>query len=171
MNNIFIKRRSERDLINEPLKVSDIKEIIAAGEHAPVAKGRYEDLLIQVYDGEKLEELKAEYTKLIGKNPFYDGSLFILISQKNEKDCLANQNAGCILENMLLEAASRDIGGVFLYSPVGIMEQFPSLKETLGIREGYTPLAGAVFGKIKEKTTREVNHCIETEFFLDTQRL
>lgn len=57
----------------------------------------------------------------MGRDIFFNCSLFILISQKDEIDDLMNQNAGAILENMLLEATSRNIGSVFVYSPVRII--------------------------------------------------
>lgn len=160
-NDIFVKRRSNRFLSNEKLREEDVEAILEAGELAPVARGLYNTMLINVYEGEKLEHLKEAYFKALNRDVFFNCSLFIVVSQKDERVELANQNAGAIIENMLLEAAFRDIGSVFVYSNVKVALGFSDLLKELNIKEGYTPIAGALFGKKVSNQVRDIDHKIE----------
>ena len=158
---LFANRRSFRELSNERLNKNDIEAIIEAGMLAPVARGKYNTLVINVYENEKLDKIKKEFFNYLGRDIFFNCSLFILISQKDEIDDLMNQNAGTILENMLLEATNRNIGSVFVYSPVRIIRSKSELYNLFNIKEGYKPIAGAVFGKKTSSNTSKVEHKIE----------
>lgn len=158
---LFEKRRSFRELLNENLDKKDIEAILQAGMLAPVARGKYHTLIINVYENEKLDKIKKEFLNYLGRDIFFNGSLFILISQKDEIDDLMNQNAGAILENMLLEATNRNIGSVFVYSPVRIIRTKKELYNLFNLKEGYKPIAGAVFGKKASSNTSNIEHKIE----------
>lgn len=160
-NDVFIKRRSNRFLKNDLLAKEDIDAILEAGMYAPIARGKYENITINVYEGEKLESIKKAYYDELKVDIFFNCSLFIIVSQKDETLPLSNQNAGAIIENMLLEATLRDIGSVFIYSPIRIAMTKKHLMEYLNIKEGYTMLSGAVFGKKVSDNVRDIKHKIE----------
>lgn len=161
---LFKKRRSFRELSDENLNKDDIEAILQAGMLAPVARGRYDTLIINVYENDKLEKIKKEFLNYLGRDIFFNGSLFILISQKDETDDLMNLNAGAILENMLLEATNRNIGSVFVYSPIRIMRSKNDLYSLFDLKEGYKPIAGAVFGKKVSSKTTKLEHKIEVVY-------
>lgn len=161
---LFKKRRSFRELSDENLNKYDIEAILQAGMLAPVARGRYDTLIINVYENDKLEKIKKEFLNYLGRDIFFNGSLFILISQKDETDDLMNLNAGAILENMLLEATNRNIGSVFVYSPIRIMRSKNDLYSLFDLKEGYKPIAGAVFGKKVSSKITKLEHKIEVVY-------
>lgn len=161
---IFAERRSNRTLSNKTLAKEEVDAILEAGELAPVARGKYDTLKLYVYQGEFLEMIKDSYIKELGADPFFGGGLLVLVTQKDEKECLMNQNAGCILENMLLEATKLNIGSVFLYSPVRVALTRTNLLELFEIDEGYMPIACGIFGYIKEKNVRNIEHKIDKVF-------
>lgn len=62
---------------------------------------------------------------------------------------------------MMLEATNLGIGSVYLYSPIRVSRANPNLSKVLHIKEGYTPIAAAIFGyiktnKINDKVNRKV---------------
>ena len=165
MNNLFEKRRSNRFLSNKRLKDNEVEAILRAGELAPVALGRYDDIILNVFQGEELEKLKKEYKETLNRDIYYDGSLFVLVTQKDAKPELANQNAGAIIENMLLEATELDIGSVFIFQPVRGALNNPNLMKALKVEEGYVPVSGAIFGYKTSDEVRPLDHKLTKKFF------
>ena len=160
-SDVIKNRRSVRDLCDTPLKENEIFLIVEAGKLAPIAMGKYDKLLFTLIEKEELKKVKDIFLSSLNRDLFYGGSLLIIISQKDEIVDLYNQNAGCILENMMLEATNLGIGSVYLYSPIRVSRANPNLSKVLHIKEGYTPIAAAIFGykktnKINDKVNRKV---------------
>lgn len=160
-DNLFKNRRSNRYLSSETLDKEIVDAILEAGMKAPVAKGRYKDIRLYVYEKEKLEYIKKTFKESLGMDIFYDCSLLVIVAQKNETIELRNQNAGAIIENMLLEATIQNIGSVFIYSPIKVIESKKELYDLFNFDDEYKLISGAVFGKKISNEVRDVIHEIE----------
>ena len=164
MNNLFEKRRSNRFLSNKPLKEEEKQSILRAGELAPIALGKYGDIILNIFEGEELEKLKKVYKETLNRDIYYDGSFFVLVTQKDAPIQLSNQNAGAIIENMLLEATELNIGSVFIFQPVRGALEYPNLMKALKVEEGYTPISGAIFGYKTSEEVRPLIHEIKKNY-------
>lgn len=72
-----------------------------------------------------------------------DSLIFFLQAQDG---LMVHQNefadAGCILQNMMLEATEQGLGSVFIWGSSMVVNAVPDLKKALQIPEDYTAVSG-----------------------------
>ena len=116
-------RRSNRFLLEKPLKKEEIDYILSIAFRAPVALGRYSDVKLLVITGNTLMTLQNEFVKVNGNDNTYGGSALIVVLHKGTREELTNQDAGIIGEHICLAAADINIGSVYLHSLVDMMNE------------------------------------------------
>ena len=159
---IYLKRRSNRFLSNESLPKDTIDKLVNAGEHAPVAKGKYDDILLYIIEKEKLEALRKIIINEFNKDITFNCGCLMLILHKGQNKDLTNQDAGCILENICLEAESLNIGSVYVYSVAQLIKHSEKSKELLKVDPSFDIIAGVCLGYKTSDEVREVAHKIKT---------
>ncbi len=164
LNEAILKRRSRRSYLTKEVEEEKIEKILFAGMHAPIANGKYDNLVIKVYKGEKLKNIQNKLLKLIGNDNFYNAPLAIFIYHKGNNVDLANLDSGAVIENMLLEATSLDLGSLFIYSFVRISKAREELKEYFSFNRGedeFILRSVVSIGYIDDLSLHEVPHKIE----------
>lgn len=151
------KRSSVRKYDGRPVPDDVMKTVLTAGGAAPVGMGRFETLrLTVVRDAGKLETIgagiAAAMAKAMGREnngpfDFYGASTLVIISS-GPADFPGGDyvNAGCIAENMMLQAAEGGIGSCIVWATGSVVDGDAGLKRSLGIPDGFHPLFGVVFG-------------------------
>lgn len=60
-------------------------------------------------------------------------------------------DAGCIMQNMMLEATEQGLGSVVIWGSSMVVNAVPDLKKALQLPEEYTAVSGIVVGYANEK--------------------
>jgi len=158
---LYLKRRSCRFYSNEEVNEADLKLILDAGMHAPVARGAYGDLLLYSLKGEKLKFVIDKIKEKRGIDPSYGAANLVLVLHKGKKIELVNQDTGCIIENMCLMATELGLGNVFSYSVGQLIILDEEIVKYLGIKPEYTVTAGVFLGHRSSEEVKVVEHKIE----------
>ena len=108
VDELFIKRRSYRKYLPKEVEEDKLNDILESGMLAPIASGKYFNVVLKVFRGEELKTLQETLVKETGNDNTYKAPLVIGVYHKGENVELANLDAGAIIENMLLEA--RELG-------------------------------------------------------------
>ncbi len=159
-------RRSNRFLLNEPLKSEEINYILEIAKRAPVAIGKYENLELLIVKGKTLMTLQNEFVKINGRDNTYGGSTLIVVLHKGENEQLANQDAAIVAEHICLAAADINIGSVYLHSLVDVMNENKFInKELLDIENGYKVMCAVTLGYKANENVRDIEHDIKVKVY------
>lgn len=150
---VIEKRRSVRSYTPDPVAPEMLDRVLAAASLAPVGMGAYENIhMTVVSDQDLLEKIdKATAAKMgnPGAHPIYGVPVMVVISTKPGKFIIPgidNANCGCIMENMMLTAASLNLGGVYLLAATDAIRQSPDILKALDLPEGFIPTASLGLG-------------------------
>lgn len=114
--NLIKYRRTTRKFTEESIDTDILKAIVKAGQYAPTANNK-QDFQITVISSDKIISKLHEKLKVALDNPsynkFYGASTLILISFPKENEN-AKYDTGCVLQNMMLQASSLNIGSVWI---------------------------------------------------------
>lgn len=152
-------RHSIRSYNDQRVSSDDLETILKAGCAAPVGLRAYDSMhLTIVQQEEALHEicrLVAEEYKDPAYDPLYGATTLVLVTAKPKFDVplMESCNAGCILENMLLQATELGIGSVYLMSVQLAFGEGSPMYERLQIPEGFRIVSGAAFGYTDESAT------------------
>lgn len=163
-NELYKERRSNRFYLDKEVKETDISLLLDAGMHAPVARGRYEDIKLYCLKGERIKDLMNEIKKVSGIDPSFKAPLLILVVHRGKNIDLINQDCGCILENICLEAANLGLGSVYSYTVARLIKSSDYLKEYLKIDGNSQVLAGAFIGYKSSDVVSDAVHKIEVVY-------
>lgn len=158
---LYLKRRSCRFYNDEEVSEADLKLILDAGMHAPVARGAYGDLVLYSLKGEKLKYVIDKIKEKRGIDPSYGAKNLVLVLHKGKKTDLVNQDAGCVIENMCLMATDLGLGNVFSYSVGQLIILDEDIVKFLGIEPEYTVTAGVFLGHRSSDEVKVVEHKIK----------
>lgn len=154
------RRKSVRSFSDKRLDSDTIDTIVAAGCAAPVGMARYDTLHITII--ETPEMIRAVSGCISEKldlstDALYGAPLLIVLSAKVEADGgnVEMLNAANVIENMLLAATDLGVGSVYIFGTAIALEMTPELKAQLGIPEGFTAVASAIFGYAAEASDSE----------------
>lgn len=152
----IVERSSVRRYDGRAVPDDEMGTVLTAGGAAPVGMGRFETLrLTVVRDKGLLDRIGAGIGEAMakatgrgnGKFDLYGASTLVVISSEPAAfpggDLV---NAGCIAENMMLQAAHDGIGSCIVWATGAVVDGDEGLKSELGIPEGFHPLFGIVFG-------------------------
>ncbi len=118
---IILKRRSVRNFLDKMISKEELDAIVEAGVYAPSAKNKQNWHFTVITNKERIEEIN--YLALMGMEKiglekvenfhiFYHAPVVIFISSKIEG--YSQVNAGCVVENMAIAAASMGIGSCII---------------------------------------------------------
>ena len=154
LQNAISSRRAIRSYKNTPVEDEKLYQILKAGCAAPVGRNLYDHLRITVVQNQELlhrisEGLKANMH--VDFDPIYQAPVLILISSKKMPyPNIEFADAGCIMQNMMLEATEQGLGSVVIWGSSMVVNAVPNLKKALQIPDDHTAVAGIVTGYAKD---------------------
>lgn len=144
-------RNSVRVYTGEQISEHELNQILKAGCAAPVGMGMYDSMLLTVVqDKEVLEHISVLVKNIMNTDgdPLYGAPSLVIVSSKDMPAAgLDYTNAGCIMENMMLEAVELGLGSVIVWGTALAVNADSELKKRLGISDDYHVLASIVLGK------------------------
>lgn len=155
-------RKSCRSFRSEPPEEGQLKTVLEAAMAAPVGMAQYDKLrLIVVRDTALLERISAEAATAAGmpeRRPLYGAPVVIFVcAPAGAEGAVAGidqQNAACLVENMLLAATALGLGSVYIKGCLDYVCRTPAILESLGVPQGMLPTAAAALGHGTEPIAR-----------------
>ena len=147
---VLSARRSVRAYQDTPVEDAQLEQILKAGCAAPVGKGLYDHLRLTVIQDKGILRAISEGLRAnmhVDFDPLYNAPALILISsQKMPFPNIEFADAGCILQNMMLEATEQGLGSVVIWGSSMVVNAVPELKKALRIPDEYTAVGGIAVG-------------------------
>ena len=139
-NKTIAARQSVRKFTEAQITDEQLKAILEAANAAPACMGQYDHLhLTVVQKPEILAQINAAFQKAVGDPNMqvtYGAPTVIYVSCKNEdEEIVKGCNAGVVMENMLLEAADRGLGAVYLFGVSQVLFANEEITKLLQIPE------------------------------------
>lgn len=164
-------RSSVRSYKEDQISRKELEQILEAGKAAPVGMALYDDLLIKVIQNKDyLKRLNKGASVVFNREDasiFYGAPTAIMVCSKLSQFNLEQNNAACVLENMILAATDLGLGTVFIRSAVSLLSKDQSLLEALNLAEGFVPIAAMAVGYPDENTPiKPKKHEIKVEWML-----
>lgn len=159
-----IKNRvSVRSFTNEPLTREDLMLIAKAGLEAPTAMNS-RDIVLTVLQGESLKKVVDAMEIAMGedKKRFFRGGKFdfhrggdaLIVVSLGKKSIFPEQNVGCIMENMYLEATELGLGSCWINQFYNYSDK--KICDLLNLSDGYRPYAALSVGHIDKKPEKPI---------------
>ena len=145
-----IKRRhSTRAFSARQISEEDLQDILVAGGQAAIGCADFDSLkLFAVQDPALLREIdEVSANGNPNAHPIYSAPTLIVVAAK--KGWLENielSNAGCIIQNMMVLAADREIDSVYLWMAMAGINGSDELQKKLGFPEGYRCVGTCALG-------------------------
>ena len=149
-------RHSTRRYNSRPVSQEDLETILMAGCAAPIGMRAYDSMHLTVVQQEEalsdIRRMTAEAYSDPAYDPIYGAKTLVLVSARPKFDqpLMESCNAGCILENMLLQATELGIASVYLLSIQGAFAEGSPMYGKLDIPDGFKLVSGAAFGYTDE---------------------
>ena len=138
-NKTIAARQSVRKFTEAQITDEQLKAILEAANAAPACMGQYDHLhLTVVQKPEILAQINAAFQKAVGDPNMqvtYGAPTVIYVSCKNEDE-----------ENMLLEAADRGLGAVYLFGVSQVLFANEEITKLLQIPEGFRTVSAIAVG-------------------------
>lgn len=152
--NAISSRRAIRSYKDIPVEDCRLEQILKAGCAAPVGKNLYDYLRISVVQNKEILCSISEGLKMnmqVDFDPLYNAPALILISTKKMPfPNIEFADAGCIMQNMMLEATEQGLGSVVIWGSSMVVNAVADLKKALQIPDDYTAVSGIVVGYANE---------------------
>ena len=165
---VLRSRYSCRKMTAEPVTKEELQFIIEAGQAAPLAAGDNKTShLTAVRGGKLMEEIREAcmFTRKDGSrmDPLYGASTIIFFSATEiSDDHIEFANAGCVIENMCLAAASLGLGSCYIWGCLRKLRKHPELIAQLRLPEGYEILSAFICGHADtEKPERKKQDAVQ----------
>ena len=109
-------RRSVRAYKRDAVPQELLREICEAGTYAPTGGGRQSPTIIAVTNEKYRNELARLNAEVVGKDtdPYYGAPVIILVLAEGTASTFV-EDGSCVLENMMLAAASLELGSVWVH--------------------------------------------------------
>ena len=109
-------RRSVRAYKRDAVPQELLREICEAGTYAPTGGGRQSPTIIAVTTEKYRNELVRLNAEVVGKDtdPYYGAPVIILVLAEGTASTFV-EDGSCVLENMMLAAASLGLGSVWIH--------------------------------------------------------
>ena len=149
---VLAMRRSTRRFTLEPVAASDLEAILRAGQRAPLAAGDDKTThLTLIGAGETLEQLRKVclLTRKTGEkvDAFYGAQAMIVVSAADvSDDHIEFANAGCVIENMHLQATALGLGSCYIWGCLRKLRADADAVAALRLPEGYQILSALAVG-------------------------
>lgn len=127
----------------------DLNDILFAGAQAAIGCADFDSLkLYAVQNPELLAEIDLSSANgNANAHPVYHAPTLVVVAAK--KGFLENielSNAGCIIQNMMVMAADRNIDSVYLWMAMMGVNKSEEIQKKLGFPEGYTCVGTCALG-------------------------
>ena len=145
-------RRSCRRFTGEPVSEEELEAILRAGELAPLAAGDDKTThFTLVGAGERLEQIRrtCRLRRKTGESvdALYGAQALILVSSAEvSDDGIEYANAGCVIENMHLQATALGLGSCYIWGCLRKLRADPETLALLELPDGYTVLSAFAVG-------------------------
>lgn len=147
LKEVLQKRISTRAFLNKTIDENLLREIVTAALYAPVGLKKYSEMLITVVTDKRiLTEIDETCRRIPDVSPLHGAPALIIVSASTEDEDLRNQNAACMVENMLLAATNLNLAGLYIKCICPPLRRNQDLKKSLHIPSGFVPLASAAIG-------------------------
>lgn len=112
---IIKKRRSVRSYKREAVPEELLDAVLEAGTFAPTGMNKQSSVIISVTSEKYRKELSRLNAEVLGKetDPYYGAPAIVLVLANPEIGTFV-EDASCVLENMMLAAASLGLGSVWV---------------------------------------------------------
>ena len=156
---VLALRRSTRRFLGCPVPAEDLETIMRAGQRAPLAAGDDRTThLTLVGPGETLERIRAacRLKRKTGEtvDAFYGAQALIVVSAADlSEDSIEYANAGCVIENMHLQAAALGLGRCYIWGSLRKLRADPEAVALLRLPEGHEVLSALAVGLAAEELT------------------
>ena len=114
--NIIKTRRSIRSYKPDPVPEELLNAILEAGTYAPTGRGRQSPTIIAITSEKYRQEISKLNAKVLGSDtdPYYGAPVIILVLADSTVNTFV-EDGSCVLENMMLAAASLGLGSVWVH--------------------------------------------------------
>lgn len=143
------KRRSIRAYSKEQIKDEELDAILKAGTFAPTSRGMQSPFIVAVQNKEMANELRKMNSGIMGteSDPYYGAPTIILVFVPED---FANgiYDGTCILENMMIAAASINIGTCWIHREAEMFAttEGKELMRRMGLPEGLKGVGALAVG-------------------------
>lgn len=158
--NVISQRFSCRKYLEKQISDEDLDKILKAGMHAPIGRGKYDEMHITVIQS---NEVLNKINTLTDGSVFYNAPTLIIISGKDDGYHLIGENSACVAENMLLMATSLGLGSIYLNLVIQLIKGNKEVLSLLNLPEGFVPCVGVGLGYIDGESLIK-NHKIEIDY-------
>ena len=114
--NTIKTRRSIRAYKSEPVSAELLDAVLEAGTYAPTGGGRQSPVIIVVTSEKYRKEIAQLNADVMGstKDPYYGAPVIVLVLADGTASTFV-EDGSCVLENMMLAAASLGLGSVWVH--------------------------------------------------------
>lgn len=147
-------RTSCRSFKKEQIAMNELREILAAGSHAPSGMNRHSPCAIAVQDADTIALLSRLNASVMGSanDPFY-GAPTVIVVMADSTVRTHVEDASLAIGNMLNAAFSLDLGACWIHRAKEVMAspEGEALKKKWGIPESYVGVGNVILGYPAEK--------------------
>ena len=157
LEEVLALRRSCRRFTAEPVSEQDMETILRAGQLAPLAAGDDKTThLTLVGPGNTLERIRRTCTlrRRTGEevDALYGAQALVLVSSAEiSDDGIEYADAGCVIENMHLQATALGLGSCYIWGCLRKLRADPETLAALELPDGYTVLSAIAVGHPAEQ--------------------
>ena len=131
MSDPILKRVSVRKFSHEAVSEADVEKLIKAFHASPAAMGKFENMQAVVVQKPKYLD---EVENAINGHGYNAPLLFVIATRKD--DPMGERNASVAAQNVMIEAASLDLGSVYTVSSMELNKN-PEVMSHIGIDHGF----------------------------------
>lgn len=153
LNKILEQRKSCKDFSSDKVPADIIENIIKAGNLSPIGTGKPENIHLTIINSkeilDEIDKSAAIIFKQPDSHPLYNAPVLIVISAYDINDrsrMTYGCTAGCIAENMMLEAVNLGVGAVCMTGIIRAINNNKSIFASLNLPEGFAPIFSVAFG-------------------------
>ena len=145
-------RASCRSFRGEQISISELREVLAAGSHAPSGMNRHSARAVAVQNPDKIKLLSQLNASVMGGSgdPFY-GAPTVLVVFADSTVPTHVPDGSLVLGTMLLAASSIGLGSCWINRAKEAFEtkEGKALKAAWGIEETYVGIGNCILGYVK----------------------
>lgn len=142
-------RHSTRAFTSTQIPDEALEKILFAGGQAAIGCADFDGIrMIAIQNPQVLEKIdKASAGANPKSHPLYNcPTLVVVIARDNRLPNIQLSNAGCVIQNMMVEAADLGIDSVYLWMGMYGINGNEELQKELGFPEGFKCVGTAAFG-------------------------
>ena len=151
MSDPVLKRVSVRKFNHEAVSEADIEKLIKAFHASPAAMGKFENMQAVVVQKPKYLD---EVENAIHGHGHNAPVLFVIATKKD--DPMGERNASVAAQNVMIEAASLDLGSTYTISSMELNKN-PEVMSHIGIDHGFEASVIIAIGHPEEELKAETD--------------